>query len=119
MPYENEKTKIDVVKKIKIYKNKSGSMIEKRKPSVIAIRNNAYYDNNYYKQFQQNNKDSILKNSFNNSKMNNSISFGNNNFHLIKGSLINFKLKNHVISNDLKNIDNNVNELNSTGINLL
>ncbi len=51
--------------------------------------------------------------------MNNSISFGNNNFHLIKGSLINFKLKNHVISNDLKNIDNNVNELNSTGINLL
>lgn len=118
MPYQNEKTRIDVVKKIKIYKNKSGSMIEKRKPSVITIKNNVYFDNNYYKQFQQNNKDSILKNSFNNSKMNNSISFGNN-FHLNKGSVINFKLKNNALSNDLKILDNNVNELNSTGINLL
>ena len=50
--------------------------------------------------------------------MNNSISFGNN-FHMNKGSSINFQLKNNILNNDLKNLDNNLNEFTSQGIDLL
>ena len=92
-------------------------MVEKRNPSVITIKNNFNYDNNCIKQFQRNNKDFILKNSFN-TKMNNSISFGNN-FHMNKGSSINFQLKNNILNNDLKNLDNKLNEFTSQGIDLL
>ena len=91
-------------------------MVEKRNPSIITIKNNFNYDNNCIKQFQRNNKDFILKNSFN-TKMNNSISFGNNFHH--KGGSINFQFKNNIINNDLNNLDNNLNEFTSKGIDLL
>ena len=50
--------------------------------------------------------------------MNNSISFGNN-FHLNRGTVLNYKTKNNIQSNDPKIIDTTLNELNNTCINLL
>lgn len=93
-------------------------MIDKRKQSVIAIRNNTNIDNNIYnKRPQQKNINSILKNTFN-AKMNNSISFANN-FHLKKGSVLNYKMKNNIQSNETKNIDTTMDEFNNTCSNLL
>ena len=68
---QKEKSTIDLVKKIKIYKNKSGAMIDKRKPSVISIKTNVNNDNIICnKHPQQKNIGSILKNSFNNTCIN-------------------------------------------------
>lgn len=50
--------------------------------------------------------------------MNNSISIGNN-IHQNSGSEINFKVKNNMLYKDIKSIDINLNELNSTSINIL
>ncbi len=97
-------------------------MIDKRKPSVISIKTNVNVNNNdniiCNKHPQQKNIGSILKNSFNNTKMNNSISFGNN-FHLNRGTVLNYKTKNNIQSSDPKIIDTTLNELNNTCINLL
>ena len=93
-------------------------MIDKRKQSVITTRNNANNNNNIFnKRPQQKNINSILKNTFN-AKMNNSISFANN-FRLKKGSVLNYKIKNNIQSNETKNIDTTMDEFNNTCIDLL
>lgn len=92
-------------------------MLDKRKPSVISIKNSINFGNNGNKQSQNKNIGSILKNSVN-TKMNNSISIGNN-IHQNSGSEINFKVKNNMLYKDIKSIDINLNELNSTSINIL
>ena len=92
-------------------------MLDKRKPSVISIKNSVNYENNGNKQQQYKFIGSILKNSVN-SKMNNSITIGNN-IHQNIGSVISFKVKNNILLNELKSTDENINQLNSTSINLL
>lgn len=92
-------------------------MLDKRKQSVISIKNNNNYENNVNKQPQYKYIGSILKNSVN-SKLNNSITIGNN-AHQNIGSVVSFKIKNNILYNDLKSTDENINQLNSTSINLL
>lgn len=51
--------------------------------------------------------------------MNNSITIGNNNIHQNIRSDANFKIKNNILCNDLKNMDSNISELNPLSISLL
>ena len=114
---QNGKTKIDVVKKIKIYKNKSGSIIEKKIPIVETHKNSVNYENNANKKPQYKIISSILKNSVI-QKMNNSMA-RENNIHQNFESDINFNIKNNNIYNDFKNMNLHLNELNPPSINLL
>jgi hypothetical protein len=114
---QNCKTKIDANKQIKIYKNKSG-MIKKRKSSVLTFKNKVNYENNGNKQPQFKQIDSFLLNNGNNAKLSNLNLIGNN-IHQNSGSVINFKIKNNIFYHNIKNIDINLSELNSTSINLL
>lgn len=93
-------------------------MINKRKSSVITFKNKVNYDNNENKQSQFKHIDSFLKNNGNDTKLNNS-NLISNNFHQNSGSIINFKIKNSILYNNIKNIDINLNELNSTSVNIL
>ncbi len=92
-------------------------MLDKRKSSVISIKSNANFENIVTKQPPHKFIGSILKNSVN-PKLNNSITIGNN-AHQNIGSLVSFKIKNNILYNDLKSTDENINQLNTTSINLL
>ena len=93
-------------------------MINKRKSSVITLRNKVNYETNENKQPQLNYIDSFLKNKANDKKLNNSNLVGNNT-HQNSGSVINFKVRNNILSHNIKNIDINLSQLNSTSINIL
>lgn len=103
-----------MAKKIKIYENKSNSMIDKRKQPVIIIKNRVNILN---KQPKYRYIGSILKNSIN-SKIINSISLGNNLYENTE-SVANLNIKNTLISKDSKKTDDLLNEANSSSINLL
>lgn len=111
------KQKIDLAKKLKIYKNNSNATLNKRKSSVIMIKNNVNYENNPNKQHQFKHFNSIMQNNIN-SKMNNSISVGSN-IQQNGGSIANFKVKNSILYQDIKRLDINLNEFNSISTNLL
>lgn len=93
-------------------------MINKRKSSVITLKNKVDYENNEKKQHQFKHIDSFLKDKGKDTKLSNSNLIGNS-IHQNSGSVINFKIKNNILYHNIKNIDINLSELNSTSINLL